>query len=470
LLRVVAELDRTDPDWRLERIEAKRKVIPDDKNSAALVRMVRRLFDVQFLRGPNKGKYRNLVMRRGLLGKLNELYPELTAAELEEIFQGRTEGAQSISSIDNSLKDLTPGTPLSPERAATLRMALENAGPALAEARLVTNFPEGRHAVAWTRSMFDTLLPHTDDLRLTSKLLEGDAVLQSHDGRMGQALTAWRALVNTGRSIGDEPLAISQIVRMGTVERAVACLEWMLAERSLSESNLSVVQEMLQEEVRHPTFEIMIRGDRGGIHCLFTALQAGDVEVAKLSREFGHKEQLQIPVGTATRPAHAWILRHLSRLLEIARLPLHEQTQPVAQWEEAVRNAPEAAQKWVEWLAGLGYNFSALGRRCQLNQARLRCAVAALAVERYRLAHDDWPRDLASLVPAFLKEVPNDPYDGRPLRYRRLADGVVLYSPGPDGTDNQGNLDRSAKPLEGTDIGFRLWDAARRRQPAGCGP
>jgi hypothetical protein len=203
---------------------------------------------------------------------LGELYPELTAAELEEIFQGRAEGAQSISSIDNSLKDLTPGTPLSPEHAATLRMALENAGPALAEARLVAYFPQGRHAVTWTRSMIDTLLPRNDDLRLTSKLLEGDAVLQSHDGRMGQALTAWRALVNTGRSIGDEPLAISQIVRMGTVERGVACLEWMLAERSLLENNLSVVQDMLQEEVRHPTFEIMIRGERGGIHCLFTAL------------------------------------------------------------------------------------------------------------------------------------------------------------------------------------------------------
>jgi hypothetical protein len=124
----------------------------------------------------------------------------------------------------------------------------------------------------------------------------------------------------------------------------------------------------------------------------------------------------------------------------------------------------------VEWLARLGYNLSALGRRCQLNHAKLRCAVAASAVERYRLAHGDWPRDLGSLVPAFLKEIPNDPYDGQPLRSRRLADGVVLYSPGPDGTDNQGNLDRSAKPPEGTDIGFRLWDAARRRQPAGCGP
>jgi hypothetical protein len=97
----------------------------------------------------------------------------------------------------------------------------------------------------------------------------------------------------------------------------------------------------------------------------------------------------------------------------------------------------------------------------------LRCAVAALAVERYRLARGAWPPDLAAVVPAFLKEVPLDPYDGRPLRYRRGADGVVVYSLGPDGADDQGALDRSSKPPDGSDVGFQLWDVEKRRRPAG---
>jgi hypothetical protein len=95
-------------------------------------------------------------------------------------------------------------------------------------------------------------------------------------------------------------------------------------------------------------------------------------------------------------------------------------------------------------------------------------AQVGVAAERYRLAHGGWPQDLAQLVPTYLREVPTDPYDGQPLRYRQTADGVVLYSVGPDRTDNQGNLVRFA-PADGHDFGFQLWDVAKRRKPTGGG-
>lgn len=56
-------------------------------------------------------------------------------------------------------------------------------------------------------------------------------------------------------------------------------------------------------------------------------------------------------------------------------------------------------------------------------------------------------------------EVPLDAYDGKPIRYRRLADGVVVYSVGADGKDDGGKA--------GADLGYRLWDVDRRRQPPG---
>jgi hypothetical protein len=101
-----------------------------------------------------------------------------------------------------------------------------------------------------------------------------------------------------------------------------------------------------------------------------------------------------------------------------------------------------------------------------LAQAELRCAVAMVAVERHRRAQNRWPDALTDLVPTYLPRVPLDPYDGAPLQYRRLNDGVVIYSIGRDGKDNAGKLDKN--PLkEGTDLGFRLWDLAQRRQPPG---
>jgi hypothetical protein len=47
-------------------------------------------------------------------------------------------------------------------------------------------------------------------------------------------------------------------------------------------------------------------------------------------------------------------------------------------------------------------------------------------------------------------------------RARRLEDGIVIYTLGPDGQDNGGALSREYKPAPGTDIGFRLWDPEQR--------
>jgi hypothetical protein len=86
-----------------------------------------------------------------------------------------------------------------------------------------------------------------------------------------------------------------------------------------------------------------------------------------------------------------------------------------------------------------------------------------MAVKRYRLAHGAWPADLAALVPAYLMEVPKDPLDGQPLRYRRTPDGAVVYSVGKDLADDRGTLDRTGNRKEGVDVGFQLWDEAKRR-------
>jgi hypothetical protein len=108
-------------------------------------------------------------------------------------------------------------------------------------------------------------------------------------------------------------------------------------------------------------------------------------------------------------------------------------------------------------------------------EAELRCGTIMVELERFRLKHGRWPRALVDLglremrsttgAPAWwIAPTYTDPYDGQPLRYRRLDDGVAIYSIGPKGWDNDGNLDRTPGSA-GADLGFRLWDVAHRRQP-----
>jgi hypothetical protein len=71
-------------------------------------------------------------------------------------------------------------------------------------------------------------------------------------------------------------------------------------------------------------------------------------------------------------------------------------------------------------------------------RAHLDLARTALAIERYRLATGNVPDKLEELVPQYLEQVPLDPFDGRPIRYRPTQPGYLLYSVDTDGRDNGG--------------------------------
>lgn len=76
-----------------------------------------------------------------------------------------------------------------------------------------------------------------------------------------------------------------------------------------------------------------------------------------------------------------------------------------------------------------------------MNLARRRTAIAALAVERFRRAHEGRPPDsLNALVPAYLNAVPDDPFDGKSLKYRVAPDSYVVYSVDINRVDDNGAL------------------------------
>ncbi|MDO8632681.1 MAG: hypothetical protein Q7R41_19535, partial [Phycisphaerales bacterium] len=97
--------------------------------------------------------------------------------------------------------------------------------------------------------------------------------------------------------------------------------------------------------------------------------------------------------------------------------------------------------------------------------AQLECTLAGLAAERFRLATGQLPKSLDELVPQYLPGIPNDPFDGKPLRFTTTADGIVIYSIDENQVDDGGDVaqrpptkDRKRAP----DLGFRLFRPDRR--------
>lgn len=105
---------------------------------------------------------------------------------------------------------------------------------------------------------------------------------------------------------------------------------------------------------------------------------------------------------------------------------------------------------------------SLMGVFWELAQQRL--TITAIAVRRYELAHGNPPPRLSDLVPEYLDEIPLDPMDIRPLRYRADGRNWSLYSIGENGLDDGGD----ASPIPGDQ-----WDTPRDHvwpQPASNTP
>ena len=62
----------------------------------------------------------------------------------------------------------------------------------------------------------------------------------------------------------------------------------------------------------------------------------------------------------------------------------------------------------------------------------------AFAIARFQRVQQRYPFDLQELVPDYLPEVPQDPYQSSPLVYRPNPNGFLVYSIGLDNEDQQG--------------------------------
>ena len=157
---------------------------------------------------------------------------------------------------------LAPEQRLSRESRQRLQAAVDEAAPALEEARRLADLPTGRFPIAWTRDGISTLIPHVSAIRAVANLLVADAILESEAGNADAALVVCRAILNAGRSIGDEPAAISQRRRMDIRETACRQLERALAHGQPAELALVALQNDFEREEKEPVLLFGLRGER----------------------------------------------------------------------------------------------------------------------------------------------------------------------------------------------------------------
>jgi len=141
----------------------------------------------------------------------------------------------------------------------------------------------------------------------------------------------------------------------------------------------------------------------------------------------------QKELGLADRSGIAF-LKLMDRLMQVRQLPPPQRLDAAAEVDKARQALPKTffiIHEVAPYAVGV--------IKWELAEtARLATASCGLAVERYRLARGALPETLRDLVPTYIPDVPGDPFDGKPLRYKHLERGYVIYSVGSDGTDDGG--------------------------------
>jgi hypothetical protein len=417
LEEATAEMDAQHPGFRIEELEAARANIPDEENGALIA-----------------------------------------LAAMKLLPQGQPSPDIPGSEVLAPSAESPPYKHLNELQRESLADELESLHPALVEARKLVHYSTGRYPLVYQRNIIATPVPHTQNLRGVHLLLIRDAILRMDEGDFHEAAISCQAAINAGRSLGDEPVGVSQLVRVACVNIAGRTIERLLAQGVQDDKDLAALQGMLESEMKHPGLLLSYCGLRAGAHRSFEVMASGefvhDLSVERLRPPTWSEYYTSFRERDALRVQHAEAFPLMNKLVEIGETPAHLRAKPLEEFRAMIQALR------MNWAAPFLAGQDDAERSFTRSECWMACVAIALAAERFRIERGDWPTSLEALAPKFLRTVPLDPCSAQPLGYLRLNDGVVIYSLYPDGKGQAFDPKAPSPPGEG--VAVRLWDVKER--------
>jgi hypothetical protein len=343
-----------------------------------------------------------------------------------------------------TLTNLFPVAPQPQTPAKDVLLALSKYDSAIEALRQASQRPDSRLPLDDT-DLFATvgkLLPVLADIKNCSWVLQLRVIAELADDQSAKALDDVKLMFRLTDSTRNEPLLISQLVRIAMLSVTLQPIYEGLAEHQWTDAQLADLGSELAKMDFLGDYEFAIRGDRAyGITMLRYWPQYHGIN------PFYHHWELAF-----ARECQQWILPCVNL-----------ETRVVS--PATVRRLQEAEA--VEWKRTTPYNvlakrtFPAISKtpvRFAFCQTGVDLTRVACALERHRLAHGEYPASLDVLVPQFIEKIPHDIINGQPLHYRRTSDGqFVLYSVGWNEKDDGGTVVLTKDGAVDTKNGDWVW-------------
>jgi hypothetical protein len=327
--------------------------------------------------------------------------------------------------------------------------------PTLAELQSANERPYCRFNIPYEEwdnpQVGSALMEHFAMIKELYRLLSLHAEAGMVSGRTGQALNDINVMFRVDDGLKDEPLLISQLVRLACVSILLQPVGEGLAEHRWSEAQLLTLQDRLQKTDLIASIVQSVYGERD--ICVNQRFDHGNLHTDGLDlfshSGWGRLEQLNINLAF-----HNMVLPRI----DLAAREINPSVN---------RSIDLAFKKFADgnWFHLVVIQhaifakmmlpaYSRVPQKAAFAQSEVDMAMLACALERYRLAEGQYPEELNALVPRFVAVLPHDIINGQPLKYRRADNGrFILYSVGWNEKDDGGvvatNKDKHQDILQG---------------------
>jgi hypothetical protein len=300
-------------------------------------------------------------------------------------------------------------------------------------------------------TMFESLMNRLNVTRTGTRMLLLDSLSASAHGDAQRVVESTTTSIALAESVKAPPQLISYLVETACFGISIGGLEQALSRTAFNDQQLVALTKAFHEVETDEGFIGAIIGERARANWTWQEMRAGGGSVKDPIVYSDTTSSLDRAAAMIYGPLGFIDLDYLARLEfydDLLRacdttFPQRLETVGSLNHKRALFNVLPLAKIEAE------LTEKSVNREARL-QAQLRAVRVALSVERYRIANGALPESLGALVPKFLTAVPTDPFDGQPLRYKKLANGYVVYSIGEDGVDNGG----TEGFCPGTDITF----------------
>ena len=348
-------------------------------------------------------------------------------------------------------------------------LALSRHNPTIEMLRAASKLPYARFPIGYTDDdPAEILLPHLAPMKGCSITLQLRTTAELQSGQTEKALDDAKLMLLLIESVRPEPILISHLVRIAMLNIAMQSVWEGLADHKWSNAQLAALETELGKLDFLADYEFCMHGERGFGAGSIDFLrrhrdQIDNISSYKFDEEKDVHSKLSFQIWLARFAPGGWFEQN-----KVACCRMNfELTYPIVNLKTRVVSPPDEKRESKMWdnFHPTPYNLftgimsPALGR-CSERFAHAQSftdeARIAIALERHRLAHGNFPETLDALAPQFMQKIPHDVIGGQPLKYHRTDGGqFILYSVGWNETDDGGKI---ALSKSGSSIDYKQGD------------